>query len=53
MNDTTMKPMGAYQLRILAALQHKPMYQGTVGAAEKSRRRRANRAARAVRRNNR
>jgi len=45
--------MGDYQLRILAALQGKPMYLGTVPAAVKARRRKANKAARAARRVNR
>lgn len=46
---TTLRPMDAYQLRILAALQAKPMYLGTVAPAEKARRRKANKAARAAR----
>lgn len=46
-----LKPMGAYQLRILGALQAKPMYLGTVSAKTVTRRRKANKAARAARRN--
>ena len=46
----TLQPMGSYQLRILAALQHKPMYQGTVTGATKAQRRAANKRARVARR---
>lgn len=52
----TLKPMSPFQLRILAALSSKDpgeVYQGTVPAHERARRRRANKAARAARRANR
>lgn len=42
-----------YGFRILLALQSKPMYEGTVPADVKARRRAANKRARAARRNNR
>lgn len=42
-----------YQMRVLFALQHKPMYLGTVSAAEKARRRKAGKAARVARKANR
>lgn len=48
-----LKPMGRYQMAILAALQAKPMYLGTVAPATKARRRKAGKAARAARRANR
>lgn len=43
----------AYQLAILNGLQGKPVYQGTVPAHVKARRRAANKVARASRRKNR
>ncbi|GAA1714683.1 hypothetical protein [Brachybacterium phenoliresistens] len=42
--------MSSYQLAILGALQGKPMYEGTVPAHVKARRRRQNKAARIARR---
>jgi hypothetical protein len=42
-----------YNRTILAALQDKPVYQGTAPAKEKARRRAASKAARAARRSNR
>ena len=42
-----------YQWSIFLGLQRKPIYQGTVPAAERRRRRAANRRARAARRVNR
>ena len=42
-----------YAFRILLALQAKPMYEGTVPAAVKARRRAANKRARVARRANR
>lgn len=53
MRRTLDQPMGSYQLAILAGLQGKPMYQGTVPAATKARRRKANRAAGHARKANR
>lgn len=37
--------LNPFQLAILAAMQNRPMYQGTVGAGDKERRRAKNRAA--------
>lgn len=42
-----------YQKTILAGLQDKPVYAGTVSPAEKTRRRKANKVARASRKRNR
>lgn len=53
---TDMKLMHPFQVRILGALSRKnpgEVYQGTVPASVKARRRKANKAARAARRNNR
>ena len=53
MKITDLLTVPRYNRTILAALQDKPIYQGTVPAKEKAHRRVASKAARAARRSNR
>ncbi len=48
--DAFTTPPTSYQLAILGALQHRALYQGTVGAGLKDARRARGRAAKAARR---
>ena len=53
MKITDLLTVPRYNRTILAALQDKPIYQGTAPAKEKARRRAARKTARAARRSNR